>query len=216
MKKLIQILIIQAFLLLILFGLGSAQFLGQLNTAKTFDPGEYNLGAYLGVYEDAISTFGQFRLGITDRLDFGFKMGILDFQTTGEHDNTGPILGGDFKYSVLETEIGDPFDLSLGMVWEYSSVDHLKRFGIGGNFIISKGFNLESGNILSPYGRLNIRSEKLTIENSSGNKDRSETELEIGATVGAVLQARGGWHFVGELHLDEYYGFLMGLSYYIY
>lgn len=216
MKKLIQILVLQTFLLLVLSGLSSAQFLGQLNTAKTFQPGEFNLGGYLGVYENAISTFGQFRMGIIDYLDFGVKLGVLDFQTTGEKDHTGVILGGDLKYGVLDTEIDDPFDLSLGMVWEYSDVDYLKRFAMGGNFVISKGFVLESGNILSPYGRLNIRAERLTIEHPLGKGDVSDTDLEIGATVGAILQARGGWHFVGEFQLDEYYGFLMGLSYYIY
>lgn len=215
MKKLTQILVLQTFLLIVLSGLSSAQFLGQLNTAKTFQPGEFNLGGYLGVYENAISTFGQLRMGVIDYFDFGVKLGVLDFQTTGEKDHTGVILGGDLKYGVLDTEIDDPFDLSLGMVWEYSDVDHPKRFAMGGNFIISKGFVLESGNMLSPYGRLNIRGEKKTFENKSG-KSVSDTDLKIGATVGAVLQARGGWHFVGEFQLDEYYGFLMGLSYYIY
>ena len=213
MKKLIQILVLQTFLLLVLSGLSSAQFLGQLNTAKTFQPGEFNLGGYLGVYENAISTFGQFRMGVIDYFDFGVKLGVLGF--TGEKDNTGVILGGDLKYGVLDTEIDDPFDLSLGMVWEYSDVDYLKRFAMGGNFVISKGFVLESGNILSPYGRLNIRAERLTKENRPG-KSVSDTDLEIGATVGAILQVRGGWHFVGEFQLDEYYGFLMGISYYIY
>jgi len=215
MKKLTLILVFQISLFLAFSGLGSAQFLGQLNTAKTFEPKEFNVGAYLGVYEKAISTFGQFRLGVFDYLDFGIKFGILDFQSTGEKDNTGVIVGGDLKYGLWDTELDDPFDLSLGIAWEYSDVEHPSRFAGGGIFIISKGFVLESGNLLSPYARLNVRAERKTFQTRSG-RNNSDTDLEIGGTVGAVLQARGGWHFVGEFQLDEYYGFLMGLSYYIY
>lgn len=220
MKKLIQILVLQTFLLLVLSGLSSAQFLGQLNTAKTFQPGEFNLGGYLGVYENAISTFGQFRMGVIDYFDFGVKLGVLDFQTTGEKDHTGVILGGDLKYGVLDTEIDDPFDLSLGMVWEYSDVDYLKRFAMGGNLVLSRDFILETGNTISPYGRMNVRWEKETKEIITPKyplgKEESETHLRPGVTLGALLQARGGWYFVGEFQLDEYYGVLMGLSYYIY
>ncbi|KPL04614.1 MAG: hypothetical protein AMJ90_00150 [candidate division Zixibacteria bacterium SM23_73_2] len=195
-------------------GLSYAQFLGQLNTAKTFEPGEFNLGAYLGVYEEAISTFGQFRLGISNHFDMGVKVGVLDFQSTGERDEVGIIVGGDLKYNLLNTEVNDPFDLSLGLSWEHADVKNPTRFAGGVNMIISKGFVMESGNLLSPYGRLNIRAERKTFKLSG--KERTDTDLEVGATVGAVLQAREGWHFVGEFQMDEHYGFLLGLSYHIY
>jgi hypothetical protein len=203
--------------LILLFGAfpgsSNSQFLGQLNTAKTFEPGEFNLGAYLGVYEEAISTFGQFRLGISECFDMGVKVGVLDFQSTDVRDEVGIIIGGDLKYNLLNTEINNPFDLSLGLSWEHADVKNPSIFAGGVNMIISKGFVMESGNLLSPYGRLNLRAER-KIYKLSG-KERTDT-ARVGATVGAVLQAREGWHFVGEFQMDEHYGFLLGLSYHIY
>jgi len=194
------------------------QFLGQLNTAKTFSPGEYNIGGYLGAYDDAIAFFGQFRAGISDYLDFGLKLGFLDIQSghplTGwETSHSGPILGGDLKYRLLETELRDPLDLSLGMLFEYSSVQDIDRFAFGGSLIISRDFTLESKNTISPYGRLNMRGERVSWDN--WKHEGSDTDLEAGFTFGADLQIKEGWHFVGELQFDEYFGFLAGISYYI-
>jgi hypothetical protein len=197
-----------------------SQFLGQLNTAKTFGRGEYNVGGYLGAYNDAIAVFGQFRTGITDYLDFGLKLGFLDFQianslTGWDEGHAGPILGGDLKYRLMEKELGDPFDLSTGMVFEYSSMEDFNRLALGGSLIISRDFLLESKNTISPYGRLNIRGERASWSHSFRDYDHSNTDLEAGFTLGGDLQVKEGWHFVAELQFEEYFGFLTGISYYI-
>jgi len=201
---------------------GHAQFLGQLNTAKTFESGEYNVGAYLGAYEDAIALFGQFRAGISDYLDFGLKLGVLDFQwnhpvSGWEQSDAGVIFGGDLKYRLLETELRDPLDLSLGMLFEYSSPkEDWNSFSLGASLIVSKDFNLQSKNTISPYGRLNIRGERAEWEHPWWKGEHSDTDLEAGFTFGADLQIKEAWHFVGELQVDEFFGFLAGISYYIY
>jgi hypothetical protein len=67
--------------MLILFSIpcAQAQFLGQLTPAPTVNQGEALVGAYLGVYEDAFSLFGQFRYGIVKYFDVGLKMGMINW-----------------------------------------------------------------------------------------------------------------------------------------
>ena len=86
----------------------SAQFLGQLSTAQTLNKGETMLGAYLGIYDNAFSVFGQFRHGMVRYLDFGFKMGMLDLDPGYGEGKTGLIFGGDVKYWFLERESMTP------------------------------------------------------------------------------------------------------------
>ena len=192
-----------------------SQFLGQLETAPTMLKGSYSLGAYAGVYDDAFGVFGGFRSGITDYLDFGLRFGVLNYDYDPWEDESGIVFGSDLKYRVLETEIGDPLDLSLGGLVEFSSVEHFDRLSIGGYGVLSRDFCFESGRVLSPYGRLNLRMERKSWETGGRDKDHHDTDLEMGLALGISLELTSRASLVGELQMDEFDGLIVGANFYI-
>ncbi len=205
------------FLISLLFSAtsGHSQFLGQLETAPTMLSGSYSMGAYAGVYDDAFAIFGGFRSGFTDYLDLGLRLGLLNLDHNRWQDQSGIVVGGDLKYRVLETEIDDPLDLSLGGCTEFSSVEHFTRLALGGYVVLSKDFCFQSGRVLSPYGRLNLRMEKKSWENPASDKEYDDTDLELGLNLGVSLELTSRTFLVGELQLDDFTGLLVGANFYI-
>ncbi|MGB2697226.1 MAG: hypothetical protein WBD28_05120, partial [Candidatus Zixiibacteriota bacterium] len=155
--KLILVLVIASF---IFVPSAYSQFTGQLETAPTLLRGGYSFGGYAGIYDDAFAFFGGFRSGVTDYMDFGLKLGFLNYEYVNRDDESGILVGIDLKYRILETEIGDPLDLSMGGGMEFSNVEDFNRLALGGNMILSRDFCFDNGRIISPYGRLNLRMER--------------------------------------------------------
>lgn len=211
--KLIPIAVVA---LLLFAASAHSQFLGQLETAPTLMRGDYSFGGYAGVYDDAFAIFAGFRSGIANYLDFGIRLGLLDYDRSywGD-DESGIVVGADLKYRLLETGIGDPLDLSLGGGMEFSSVEHFDRLALGGNAIISKDFSFESGRALSPYGRLNLRMERKSWETHAWHEENHDTDLEIGLCLGVSLELSSNTSLVGELQLDEFDGLIVGMNFYI-
>ena len=199
--------------LLIFASSAHSQFLGQLETAPTLLRGSHSMGAYAGVYDDAFAILGGFRLGAADYLDWGIKVGILNWD-----DKSGIVLGGDLKYFVLDAGIGDPLDLSLGVGTEFSRVEDFDRFALGGNLIISREFCLENGRTIAPYGRLNLRMERKSGKKHWGRHFYVEdtlpdTDLELGLCLGTSFELTSKAFLVGELQLDEFFGFIIGVNF---
>jgi hypothetical protein len=216
MKKILLMTI-----MVILFSISSvsAQFLGQLTAAPTVNRGEALLGAYLGVYEDAFSVFGQARYGIARYLDLGFKMGMIDWSPGYSGSNTGLTMGGDFKYWFMEQLTGDPLDISFGVGTEYLKVSDYSLFSLGGNVIASYQITYTEGKTVTPYGRLNVRWEKHSFKGSlvqplgweGGNT--SDSDIDVALALGAELKIASALFLVGELQIDDNVGFLAGINY---
>lgn len=200
-----------------LFFVNSAhsQFIGQLETAPTLFKGSYSFGGYAGIYDDAFAVFGGFRSGVTDYMDFGLKIGFLNYEYDKWDDESGILAGGDLKYRILETEIGDPMDLSMGGGMEISSVENCTRIALGGNMILSRDFCFDNGRLLSPYGRLNLRMERKDWDNPVHKEDDDDTDLEMGINLGLSLELTSNTFLVGELQLDEFFGIIVGANFYI-
>jgi hypothetical protein len=202
----------------------SAQFLGQLSTAQTLNKKETMLGAYLGVYDDAFSVFGQFRYGMLTYLDFGFKMGMLNLDPSPEYgeEGTGLTFGGDVKYWFMERESGDPLDLSFGGGMEFLKITDYSLFTLGGNVIASYEFEYGSQKSVSPYGRLNLRWERANFRGSwhliGGDKkgDWTDDDADVALCLGADLKLWKDFNLVGELQIDDNVGFVAGVNYIIF
>ena len=197
-----------------------AQFTGQLSTARTLPAGQYDLGGYFGVYEDAFAFFGQFRGGAADHLDLGMKLGVIS-ESGGTHfpgDNTGVLLGGDLKYQLLNARSKDPFDLSVGIGLEFSAVSHFNIFSFGANFIGSYDFDLSEGRAISPYGRLNLRGERthFDFDLPFGEGSATDNDFQVGFNPGASLKVSNNLQILGEFQFDENFGFIGGLTYSFY
>ncbi|MDP2960591.1 MAG: hypothetical protein Q8N71_04120, partial [candidate division Zixibacteria bacterium] len=174
-----------------------AQFLGQLSTARTLPVGQYDLGGYFGVYEDAFAFFGQFRGGVADYFDLGMKLGVISFDSEFGESSQGIILGGDFKYQILDAKLKDPFDLSIGAGLEFFSISDFNTFSFGANFCGSKDFPLAKGRIISPYGRLNLRGQREHVETGGHwDKDVTDTDFMVGLNPGVNLKVSNYWYIV--------------------
>lgn len=190
-----------AMVILVLFssGYASAQFLGQLTPAPTLPKKDALIGGYLGVYENALSLFGQFRYGAIRYVDVGFKMGVIDGEGKG---NKGPIMGGDLKYWFMEHSSGDPLDLSIGVGMEYSKVSNSSLFSIGGNFVGSYPIDTHEGRSVTPYGRLIVGVER-----------KNHNDFDLGVALGADLKISSTLSLVGELEIEDDIGFVAGINY---
>jgi hypothetical protein len=215
-KKIILIIMVLTFLPVYS---ASAQFLGQLTPAPTVKQGEGLLGAYLGVYEDAFSVFGQFRYGIARYFDLGFKMGMIKLDPGYGESNTGLIVGGDVKYWFMEQQSGDPLDVSVGGGTEYFKISDYSVFSLGGNIVTSYEIRYAEGKSVTPYGRLNVRWEKQSFERAESwfwgweEGDRSDSDVDVAMALGAELKLSAGLFWVGELEIDDNVGFVGGINY---
>ncbi len=209
---------------LVLFSIssGSAQFLGQLTAAPTLNKGDGLLGAYLGVYDNAFSVFGQFRYGMVKYVDLGLKMGMINSDPGYGESNSGLILGGDIKYWFMEKHSGDPLDISFGIGTEYLGISDFSVFSLGGNVIASYPIDYNEAKRVSPYGRLNVRWEranfdKPTIEFGGLTSDgSSDSDMDVALAIGADLKLSEILNLIGELEIDDNVGFVAGVNWYIF
>ena len=219
MKKSLLIAIV-----VILFSIStaSAQFLGQLTPAPTVNKGEALLGAYLGVYEDAFSVFGQVRYGLIRYLDLGFRMGMIDWSPGYGESRTGLTMGGDVKYWFMEQHTGDPLDVSVGGGTEYLDVSDYSLVSLGGNLIASYQITYAEGKTISPYGRLNVRWEKHNFKGEWGvypawegwqGGHSDDSDVDVALNLGAELKLPSDLFLVGELQIDDNVGFIAGINY---
>ena len=192
-----------------------AQFTGQLSTARTLPAGQYDLGGYFGVYEDAFAFFGQFRGGAANNLDLGLKLGIINFSSGGHlaESSTGVLLGGDMKYQILNARSKDPFDLSIGMGLEFSAVSHFNIFSFGANFIGSYDFDLSEGRVISPYARLSLRGQREHWDFDFPRESITDNDFKAGLNPGASLKVSPNLQIIAEFQFDTKFGFLGGITY---
>lgn len=209
-------------IMMVLFSISStsAQFLGQLTTAPTLNKGSGLLGMYLGVYEDAFSVFGQFRYGIAKYVDLGLKMGMVNLDPGYGESSSGLAIGGDIKYWFMEKNSGDPLDASFGVGTEYLNIADYGIFSLGGNAIVSYQIDYHDRNSVTPYGRLNVRWQRVNFENSlrwtwgakhEGNWSNSDMDLAL--ALGADLKISYNFSLIGELEIDDNVGFVAGINY---
>lgn len=217
MKKIIAFTIT---LILVSISFASGQFLGQLSPAPTLSKGDGMIGAYLGIYDDAFSVFGQFRYGIAKYVDWGLKGGMIDLNPGYGESNTGFAFGGDVKYWFMEKRTGDPIDASFGVGMEFLKVSDYSIFSIGANIITSYKIEYNEGRSVTPYGRLNVRWEKSSFESSwrwpwgwkhEGNW--SDSDMDVALALGADLKISSNMSLIGELEIDDNIGFVAGINY---
>jgi len=194
-----------AFALVLFFATTArAQFLGQLTDARVQEQGRSFMGGYVGIYDDnALSAFGQYRYGFANGVDGGFKLGFLDAGS-----ETGIAVAGDARYQVLHQKAADPVDLSLGGGVELFFGDNFSIFSIQFNGMVSHRFVSASGRGMTPYGRAQIRIQRV------GN-GVSDTEGEFGINAGGEFEFAQGLSAVAELQLDSSvdFGLIFGLNY---
>lgn len=197
--------------ILLLATSAQAQFLGQLSHARVLEQGSSLIGGYAGIYDDnAVAAFGQYRYGFNNAIDGGFKLGFLD---PGSRAGTGIAVGGDARYQILHQKLRDPLDLSLGGGLEFFFGDNFTLFSVQFNGMTSYRFESATGRGMTPYGRAQLRAERVSVDVGPGNG--ANTEMEFGINGGGEFEIAQAIALVGELQLDSSidFGLLFGLNY---
>lgn len=216
----------------LLCGSASAQFLGQMSPASIADAGTGKLGGYFVAAEDAFAVVGSVRYGFSEYVEGRFRFGFID-EDRPESD-LHVILGIDTKYllwkygkvqqsyaeSTAATPAGGnsyaPFDMSLGAGIEYAKLEYSSVLGIGGSVIGSLPYKFERSMVLEPYARLNLRYERIDIDDVvtplGTIKGGSESDLEIGLNLGALFSVTRYVDFTAEFQIDDQMAFLLGID----
>jgi hypothetical protein len=101
-------------------------------------------------------------------------------------------------------------------LFEYVSGDFISVLQLGGFALGSYPFVLSNGSTLSPYGRLNLRMENLSVDWPGGTPpglDDSESNLEFGLHAGVAWKFGSTATAYGEFQLDGNDGLFLGLDF---
>jgi hypothetical protein len=189
----------------------SAQFLGYLRPAQTLGLGSLNVQTGAGVYEDAFTLMGRFRYGVAARLDMSVSVVLLDLEAT---DDLEALLGGDIEYQVSDHDLGQTLDVVLGGFIQYYAYDtprsrEISNLAVGMDVVASRPIDLSTRLRLTPYGRLNLRVNRVERD------DWSDSEFNIGFNVGALIPLSNHVDLTGEAQLDDQFGFVLGVSFFM-
>jgi hypothetical protein len=177
----------------------SAQFLGQVSTARTVDQGANDVGGFFGLYDHAVALFGQYRRGFSPTADFGAFAGLID----PKGGRASLALGGDIKFQFLDDQKADPFDLALDT--RVALVDNSGGvlFSLGESVVFSHDFKISHGSVLAPYGAVNLR-----LDHAS-----SQTDWNVAAVGGVKWEVSDLIDGYGELVIDNDLGLVVGLNF---
>jgi hypothetical protein len=177
----------------------SAQFLGQVSTARTVDQGANDVGGFFGLYDHAVALFGQYRRGLSAAADFGAWAGFID----PEGGKASLVLGGDVKFQILDDQKTDPFDLALDSRVALVDYPGSFLFSLGESVVFSHDFKVCHGSVLAPYGAVNLR-----LDHAS-----SHTDWNVAAVGGAKWEVSDLIDGYGELVIDDDLGLVVGLNF---
>lgn len=173
---------------------------GTMSTAQTIGQGLGALGLGVGAAE-MNSFFGFFAYGMSATSEGRLKLGIVD----KNKEDAKVTFGLDFHHQMLDANTArqDPLDLAVGGFMEY--VDN--SFQIGADLLGSHPINLSNNTTLTPYGRFNVRLERIK------RGAETESDLKFGLTFGAAWDMTADFGLYGELQFDGNDGLFIGLRY---
>ncbi len=174
---------------------------GTMSTAQTIGQGIGVLGLGMGM-ADMNSVFGFFAYGMSATSEGRLKLGIVD----KNKEDAKVTFGLDFHHQMLDanTTRQDPLDLAVGGFMEY--VDN--SFQIGADLFGSHPINLSNNTTLTPYGRFNVRLERLRKDDG-----KTDSDLRFGLTLGTCWDMTSDFGLYGEMQFDGNDGLFIGLRY---
>lgn len=184
---------------------------GTLATARVMGQGKANFMGAVGI-ADATSFFGTVTYGVSEEIDGRLKLGLID---PGSGADTKFTIGADTKWQFWRhgTETNEPLDMAFGGQFEYVGYESLSIFQIGANVIGSYPAQLSNGDMLSPYARLNIRLESISLDAPAGGSDYSESNLKLGLNAGVAWQVTDATALFAEFQLDGNDGLFVGIDF---
>ncbi len=215
-----------------------AFFIPQLRSAETLGWGSLDLSTGVGIYEDALTVFGNARYGIASPVDISLTVGLMDLDAS---DDAALLVGSDIQYQIADTDMGKSVDVAIGAVMQYYAYDYsltttgktdITIWSIGGNLIVSKPLQFQNGFRFTPYGRLNLRSDNSSVDYgplvtpkavslgkssllNEAQASADDSEFNIGITVGSQFHFTGTFNISAELQIDDQIGAIAALNFFM-
>ncbi len=180
---------------------------GCATTADACGFGAGYLGAILGLGEESTNILGTLSYGFSQYTEGRVKLGLSD--PDARDTDATIIFGADFKYEFLDyyDKINPaPFDMAFGGLFEWVDYDGLSVMQIGGSVIGSIPYHFQSGRRLIPYGRFNIRIERIT-------RGDTKSEIEFGLNIGTKYELSSDMGIYGEFQIDGNTGLILGIDF---
>ncbi|MGB5105535.1 MAG: hypothetical protein WBP42_02360 [Candidatus Zixiibacteriota bacterium] len=215
-----------------------ALMIGQMRSAETSGWGSLNLTAGVGVFENVKHVFGTVRYGVASQLDVSGSLALLDYEAT---DDASILFNADAQYQFMQSKFGWALDMAGGVVFEYFSFGDdfadASTWTIGLNYVVSKPLKMDNGFAFTPYGRLNLRSDNYSsdvtvpnppgapraigarglskLQQSQATVSNDNSDFNIGINVGSVIPVSSKINLTGELQIDDEFGFLAGITFFM-
>lgn len=204
---------------------------GALMTAQSLPQGQTVIGGRLGL-ADATSMYATLGYGFSNMADGRIKLGIV-----GDDLNESELtLGADAKWQIWRSfdmnSVGQvnrtkqPFDLAIGPFAEWFRADfragvmsgNMDATQLGVQVVGSYPVLMDNGNggILSPYARVNARSEWVSVNASGAGTtiNDGDSHLAAGLNTGMAWRPHASpVSMYGELQFDGNNGVFFGLDY---
>ncbi len=176
---------------------------GNLSTADAIGMGKASVTGGVGI-ADATSVFGVLTYGLSEYFDGRAKLGIVS------NGDTEISFGADAKYQLWSVDDVDPkpVDGAVGALFEYWGRGGASILQFGGMVLASYPITLESGQVLTPYGRFNTRLERWSVDNGG-----SESNVRFGLNAGVAFDLNENISLLGEFQLDGNDGLFLGVEY---
>ncbi len=191
-----------------IFADSAGLFSGNLSTADACGFGVGYVGGHVGILDDGTAIFGSLTYGFSDYTEGRVKLGFFD----GDGNASDPelFLGIDFKYEFMDyydKNGKQPLDMAFGGFLEYSDLGFFSILQIGGNYIASIPYRFQSGRKIVPYGRADLRMEKISVDVGDG-----DTDFQFGLNLGVKYELSTEMNLYGEFQIDGMTGLFLGLD----
>lgn len=181
---------------------------GTLSTANALGQGKADFTAGVG-FADATSFIGMFNYGLSQYMNGRLKLALAD---PGEGADAKIVFGADILWQIWDfVPAGKhPFDMAVGGTFEYADFEFFSVLEVGGFALGSYPVKLQSGSVLTPYGRVNLRIESVSIDIPGVD---GESNLEFGFNAGLKWQVTTATSLFGEFQLDGNDGVFFGVNF---
>ncbi|HWR83536.1 MAG TPA: hypothetical protein VN285_09550, partial [Candidatus Deferrimicrobium sp.] len=162
---------------------------------------------------DNTSVVGWLNYGLSEYVDGRIKLGLVD----ADGGDTEVTLGADFKYQFwsVGSAPSNALDLAAGGFFEFVDYGPFSVLQLGGQILGSYPFHMRNGSVLSPYGRFNVRLERLSWDRGFGGRPTSDSEsdLDFGFNGGVQWQVVPTVGLYGEFQIDGNDGIFLGIDF---
>lgn len=215
-----------------------ALMIGQMRSAETSGWGSLNLTTGIGIFDNVKHVFGSVRYGVASQLDLSGSLALLDNEANSD---ASILFNADAQYQFMQSKLGWALDMAGGVVFEYFSVGEgnvdASTWSLGVNYVVSKPLKMNNGFAFTPYGRLNMRSDNFNSDatftdvgesmrplgmrgfskllGSQATVSYDKSDFNIGVNVGSVFPISSKVNLTGEIQIDDEFGFLAGINFFM-